>query len=382
MKLKLYSLILLGIGSLAVSCKSATKLYEKGRYDEAVELAAKKLQKDPDDQKLLDVLQNAYRFAVDDHESRIRSNSDSKNELKWEWIYNEYADLQRLYQSIYNTPSVFNAVRPTDYSSFLVTYREKAGEVRYDRGVSLMSNNDKMSYRNAYREFQAALGFVPGDIDIKQKMNEAYNYAVINVVVLPVEERSAYQFSSYNERYRNFDDNVIRYLQNGNGNEFIRYYTAQDAASRNIRPDQFVDVRFSRMNVGRSYDDNKVRNVTKDVVIKETVYRPDSIVKEYAKVNARITTTTRTMRSEGFVQVVVRDENNRQVWSNTYSGQHFWTTDFASYTGDARALTEADKQIINRAQQYPPREDDIIRSIVDEIQSKAECGIRDYFNRY
>ncbi|HEX7846898.1 MAG TPA: hypothetical protein VF476_13935, partial [Chitinophagaceae bacterium] len=66
MNLKLYSFILIVLSSLVLSCKTASKLYEKGRYDEAVELAAKKLQKDPNDPKLLDVLQKAYRFAVDD----------------------------------------------------------------------------------------------------------------------------------------------------------------------------------------------------------------------------------------------------------------------------------------------------------------------------
>jgi tetratricopeptide (TPR) repeat protein len=382
MKLKLYSLLLIGISSLALSCKTATKLYEKGRYDEAVELAAKKLQKDPDDPKLLDVLQNAYRFAVEDHESRIRNNSASNNELKWEWNYNEYADLQRLYESIRKSPGVFDRVKPVDYSSYMTTFREKAGEVRYQRGLALMGNNDKLSYRDAYREFQTALGFIPGDLGIRQKLDEAYSLAVVNVIVRPVEERSSYQYSSYNSRYRNFDDNILRYLQSNNSNQFVKYYSTFEARNRNIRPDQVVDVRFSSMNVGRSYDDNSTRTVSKDVVVKETVYKPDSVVKEYAKVYAKITTTKRTMRSDGMMQISISDENSRRVWSDNFSGQHFWSSEFATYTGDSRALSENDKQLLNRGQEYPPREEDIIRCIMDEIQSKVECGIRDYYNRY
>ena len=63
MKLKLYAYSFLA-GAFALmmaSCRSATKLYEKGRYDEAVEVAAKKLQKDPKDAKLQDVyVQKAF----------------------------------------------------------------------------------------------------------------------------------------------------------------------------------------------------------------------------------------------------------------------------------------------------------------------------------
>lgn len=128
MKYKFYTLLFATISTLAFSCKTANKLYEKGHYDEAVELAAKKLQKDPSDPKLLDILKNSYRFAVEDHERQISSYASSSNELKWEWTYQEYLSLQRLYESIRRSPDVFNRVNPTDYSSHLVTYREKRGK--------------------------------------------------------------------------------------------------------------------------------------------------------------------------------------------------------------------------------------------------------------
>src|SRR5688572_19756656 len=98
MKPNIYTLISLAvITSIFFSCKTASKLYEQGNYDQAVELAAKKLQKDPDDQKLIDLVRQSYAYAVQDHESQIRSHSETNNELKWEWIYNEYVSLQRLY---------------------------------------------------------------------------------------------------------------------------------------------------------------------------------------------------------------------------------------------------------------------------------------------
>ena len=140
-----------------------------------------------------------------------------------------------------------------------------------------------------------------------------------------------------------------------------------------------VDVRFSGLNIGRLYDEQSIRTVSKEVVIKETVYKPDSVVKEYAKVTARIATTERSMRSEGLMQLTIRDEMNYRSWNNTYNGQHFWATQFSTYTGDSRALSEADKQLLNRDRELPPAEDHIIRIIMNEIESKVECGIRDYF---
>ena len=226
MKSKLYILFFAGISILFFSCKTAGKLYEKGNYDEAVELAAKKLQKDPNDGKLLDIIQHSYQYAVNDHEGRIRTNAESNNELKWEWMYNEYASLQKMYEAIYRVPSVFNIVKPLDYSSYLVTYSEKAGDIRYDRGITFMQRYDKKSYQNAYCEFQAALGFKPGNRDAIQKMNEAYDYAVTNVVILPMQQYGGYVYSSYTVGGNNFDDQLIRSLQFGSGNEFVKFYSA------------------------------------------------------------------------------------------------------------------------------------------------------------
>ncbi len=382
MKLKLYILLLTVISIAAVSCKTASKLYEKGNYTEAVELAAKKLQKDPDDPKLLNIIQSSYRYAVNDHETRIKANAESSNELKWEWIYNEYVSLQRMYDAIYRVPQVFTIVNPADYSSYLVTYREKAGDTRYDRGIAFMQRYDKQSYRNAYREFQAALKFKPGNRDAIQKMNEAYDYAVTNVVILPMQQQGGYVYSSYSVGGNNLDDQLIRNLQYNSGNEFVKFYSAWDARSQNVRVDKEVDMRLTNLDIGRNYDNRSTRKVSKEIVVKETVYKPDSIVKEYARVFANITTTKRTLHSTALLQVNVRDENGRRMWSENFSANHNWSTEFASYTGDERALSENDKQLINRRREFAPTESEIMRCLLDEISNNAHYRIKSYFNQY
>src|SRR6187549_3908972 len=119
MKLKLYTTYLIVLSIVFFSCKSAEKLYKQGNYDEAVEVAAKKLSKKPNDASLLETLQGAYRFAVEDHEARIRNYSYTTSDLRWEQMYNEYSDLQRLYNSIRKSPAVFDIIQPTDYSAYI-----------------------------------------------------------------------------------------------------------------------------------------------------------------------------------------------------------------------------------------------------------------------
>ena len=360
-----------------IGCKSASKLYNKGNYDEAVTVAVKKLQKKPNDGELQVILQNAYRYAVDEHERTIHEQSISSDELKWEMIFNEYTSLQRLYNDVRNVPELSDVLNPTDYSSYLATYKEKAGDVRYERALRWMEHDDKQSYRNAYRELKAALGFKPNDWTIREKMKEAYEAAVIYVMVMPL-ERYGFMNSSY--QIRNFENDMIRNLQNYTNNEFVKFYSRWDR--QNIEPDQVIEMRFNNLDIGQIHDERNSRQVSKEVVVRETVYRPDSIVREYAHVTATITTTRRTMQSEGTLSVNIRDNRGRWLWNDQYRGDHQWATEFASYTGDERALSAEDKQLINRLQQNPPDEDEVMREITGEINNNMFNRIRDYYNRY
>jgi len=381
MKLKLYSLLFMVAAAAMVSCKTAGKLYEKGNYDEAVEIAAKKLQKRPGDPELTAVIRDAYRYAVDDHENRIREYGQSSNDLKWEWIYNEYLSLQRLYDAIFRVPSVFDLVAPVDYSSYIVTYRERAGENRYERGIAFMQRYDKQSYRNAYREFQAALRFLPGDVGVIQKMDEAWEYAVTNVVILPMQQQGGYVYSSYTVGGQNLDDQLLRNLQYNSGSEFVRFYSAWDARNRGVRVDRELGIRLLDVHIGRPYETSTSRKVTKEVVVKETVYKPDSVVKEYAKVQATVIKTRRTLNSQAVMEITLRDEQGRWVWSDRLNGDHSWATEFHTYTGDKRALGETDIQLIERRREFAPTESEIMRHILDDIQQNSLYRIRNYFNR-
>jgi hypothetical protein len=381
MKSKLYTYSFIIATVFLFSCKTAEKLYQKGRYDEAVVLAAKKLAKKPADAGLVNTIQNAYRFAISDHESRIRNLSNSSSDLRFENIYQEYSSLQYLYDVIHRSPSVFEIVQPTDYSSYLTTYKEEASNARYDRGQELLNQNTKNSSRDAYYEFQKALNLKPGDLSIQQKIDEAYQNAVTNVVLLPV-TRTGFQYSSYYYDFNTFNYDMLRYLGNNNSNRFVKFYPATEAGSNNIRMDNAVDMRFSDVNIGRYRDQRNTREVTKQIVAKETVIKPDSIIKEYITVKAWTTTTTRSLKADGLLQASVKDYNNRRLWSDTYQGNYNWVANFATYTGDARALSEEDNRLLAQKEQWPPSNDEIIRIIMNEIQNKAQCGISDYFKRY
>ncbi|MBN8783330.1 MAG: hypothetical protein ABS85_01435 [Sphingobacteriales bacterium SCN 48-20] len=376
---KLYTFLLLVLFSLA-ACQSAEKLYSRGQYDQAVEAASKKLSKKPNDAKLRELVQNAYRYAVEDHEGRVRQLSGSTSTLRWEQIYGEYQDLQKLYNAIRRNPAIFELVQPTDYSSYITTYKEQASNAREDRGDQLMEQQTKKSARDAYYEFQQALALKPGDLTLRQKMDEALAMAMTNVVVNPV-SRSGYAYGTPAFGFQNFEYDIQRYLNTNNRGNFVDFYTYTDARARNVRPDLSVELWSGTPDIGRYRDQRSTREVSKQIVSKEIVHKPDSITKEYITVKARITVTTRTLRADGLLQAVVRDIENRTLWSDTYRGEYNWIVRFASFTGDERALSDEDRKLVAQREEWPPANSAIANIITNEILSKAQCGISDYFHR-
>ena len=378
---KVYFLLFIAVSTWLVSCKSASKLYQKGNYDEAVQVAVKKLQKDPNDPKLKSVVQDAYRYAVTDHENRIRNYSSMDNEMKWEWMYNEYSALQNLHNTIFKAPSVYELVRPKDYSPDINENAAKASDIHYNRGMQLMNNNDKQSAKNAYHEFKAAISFKPGDANIQRRINEAYDAALTVVAIVPI-NNYGFQYASYNYQLQNFDKDIVRTLQYNTGNEFVKFYSTWETQRLNIVPDEIVELHFTQINIGSIKDNYSTKEVIRDVVVKETVYKADSVIKQYAKVKANITTTQRTMSSQGNLSINIRDSKGKWLWSDNVVGNSSWSTEFSSYNGDERALSDEDKQLLNKVQDTPPREEDIMKCIQESIYGDFVYRIRNYYSRY
>ncbi|MER3463858.1 MAG: hypothetical protein C4329_05005 [Chitinophagaceae bacterium] len=71
------------------------------------------------------------------------------------------------------------------------------------------------------------------------------------------------------------------------------------------------------------------------------------------------------------------------MWSDAFSGEHRWQTQFASYTGDERALTDNDRNLLNNRNNYNvPSEDDVLRNVLQQIQNEMSYRLKNYYSRY
>jgi hypothetical protein len=81
--------------------------------------------------------------------------------------------------------------------------------------------------------------------------------------------------------------------------------------------------------------------------------------------------------------MTIRDVKGRIIWNDRFTGQHGWQTEFATYTGDERALSQNDRELLNRNPNYNiPSEDEIMRELYRQIQQDLANRLRGYFARY
>jgi tetratricopeptide (TPR) repeat protein len=362
-------------------CKSASKSYQKGDYADAIELGVKKLQKDPYDGETKEIVQSAYTYAVNERENQIRILSNSKDENRFEKIYQQYLNLQDLYQTIHAYPVAARLIKAQDYSEYVETYRDKAAEAHIIRANVWLQENTKKGYREAYNELKTALRYRPNDIELGRKTDSAYNKALVKVVIAPMQNYGYRYASAY--QLDKFQNDVVRNLSYSMGNEFVKFFSEGEARTKDITPDQTLELNLGRISIGQPYDNQNSREVSKEVVVKETVYKPDSVVKQYATVKARITTTERTLLSEGDMTITVKDPKGKVLWNDRFSGDHRWKTEFASYTGDERALSDSDKNLLNRnTTTNSPREEDILEALFQQIRNGLSNKLRTYYSQY
>lgn len=377
---KFYTLLLAAV--VFAGCKTATKAYNKGDYADAIELGVKKLQKDPSDGETLDLVKSAYQYAVNGSEEAIRTMSASNGDNRYEAILREYNRLQDLYNTIHQSPVAVRSVNPRNYGEYVQTYRDKVADLHLAAAERWMSEGSKQAYKNAYNEFRYALRY-RDNLALRTKMDDAYQAALTKVLVIPIQNYGGYSYAS-NYQLEQFQNDVMRTLAQNMNNDFVRFYSERDLRYNNTDPDQILEMNLGRIRIGQPYDERTQREATKQVVIKEIVYKPDSVVKQYGNVRATVTTTRRTLLSEGDLYLTLRDPKGRTLWSDRFTGQHRWQTQFASFSGDERALSDSDRSLLNQASNAynVPREEEIMAELYRQIQNDLSYRLRNYFNRF
>ncbi len=356
---------------------------ERNDKDKALAEAVKKLNKNSNDEKALEAVPVLYDDIQKNHLARIRSLSASNDPARWDKIISEYKDLQEAYEYIINSSAAFKLVSPQSYSDLIFETTQAAAEDNYSRGAAFMLKSGRDNARKAFLAFRKSEKYVPGFKDAREKMNLAYESAVLHVVINPVQDNSFFYNSGwgnsgYNYSNEYFQQTLVRDLGNNGDRNPARFYTDWQAGSSGIQPDWVVDLTLRNMDIPQPLRNTYRRNVSQQIESgRDTSGRP-----QFRTVYATMNITKMYFSARAELAVNIREKSNgKNISYNSFRDEYRWEQESASYSGDSRALSSYDWNMVNNQSYYNvPTRDDILNEMYRKIYPQVRNHISNSVN--
>ncbi|RDC62211.1 hypothetical protein AHMF7616_00802 [Adhaeribacter pallidiroseus] len=366
----------LGVLLFLGACSSGKQSFQKGDYDRAVIQAVNRLQKDPSNKKALSTLEQAYKYAQENHQTRITEAMKSTETFRWETVVQEYESMNNLVDAGRRCPACRSVINNAGkYPEQLAAARQKAAETRYDLGAKLLKEKNRQSAKEAYQHFERAEQFVPGFKDARQKQDEAYLAALLKVVVEPVAvNKGVYQLS--NEYFQN---KIQEYLQHYEQQSFIKFFTLQEVRGKSFVPDHVLTLSFDDFVVGQTYLKEKEQNLERDSVKTGTVEGKDV----YGTVKVKYITFEKTITSSGLLDFRIMDWQTKNIITQEkMPGTFVWRDEWATYKGDERALNKEQLKRARRRESPNPAPQFLFVEFTKPIYSQLTSKIQSFYRKY
>ena len=362
-----------------VSCKTSKDYLSRADEDRTLYDIVKRLNKKSSDEDALNALPQVYKTVQQNHLRKIASLNNSKELNHWDKLVDEYNTLQNLYEAVNSSDIASRIVNATSYQAELYDVKNKAAEEYYNLGLTLLQSNYRDEVKTAYNYFKKADKWIPGYKDARGKMDEAYQNAIIDVVINPVQDNSfffntGWGNTGYNFSNEYFQQNLVRDLGGKYSSRYpARFYTEWEARRDNVTPQWVVDLTLRNLDIPRPYTSNYTRNLSKRIENgKDTSGKP-----VYQTVYATLQVSKMSFTARAQMDVAITNVTNRKnISNNTYSDDYRWEEERATYTGDSRALDANDWALVNNSRyNQQPRKEEILNELYRKIYPQVKNRI-------
>lgn len=374
--MKNYLLLILSIFILS-ACGASKDYLERSNADKALVDAAKRLEKNPKDEKALEAVPILYKEISKERLAKIKLLQGGRDANKWDKILNEYDDLQNAYEAILGSSAAFKIISPVSYTAEILETKEKAAGDYYAIAESIDLKSSRDNAKKAYSYYKKVDKYSPGYKDSRSQMNKAYDAAIVKIIINPIQDNS-YFFntgwgnSGYNYSNEYFQQNLIRDLQNNEQRYAAEFYTDWEARRNNVQPDWVIDLTL------RDIDLPQPRTYTSQRQVSNRIEKgtDTSGRKIYETVNATIYITQQSFTARARMDVNIRDISTRQNISyRSFSDDYRWQDETATYRGDSRALSQNDWNMINNRSFNQPRRQDVLGEIYRKLYPQIRNSI-------
>ncbi|HRN41798.1 MAG TPA: hypothetical protein PK649_06955 [Vicingus sp.] len=352
--------------ALLVGCASSSKKYDKGDYDSAMEISAKKIKKDPGKFEEVDVFNDAYRMAYVKDKAEVERLKAEGNPANWSKIYTIYVRMNRRQELAKTLPPVGIVYEEQDFESEIENSKTKATEYAYAKGVEQLGKNDKLAAREAYSRFVEAKSYITNFRDVDEKIAEAKFKGTTNVfftiedkskVVAPktlMEELQAINVDDLDKDWLNYDNTI-------DSNRIYHYSIILSMTDILVSPEEMkesIAQESKEIEDGFSYVLDANGNVKKDTL------GNDIKIPKYKTIHCAIKRVQqrKTARITGSLNYY-DNITNKLMKSEPITSDALFENFYAVANGDLNALSpQSQKDLQTQPVPFPPSPDLIIQA--------------------
>lgn len=372
------------------SVKRNKKFLAQGNYNQAIELAIKKIQKDkdaPKNEEHILLLQEAYKKVVADDQRRINALKKENNLKAKREVYYLYRSLEGRQQQIrpllplrIHSEDKEAKFRMRDYTDDALAAKKVLGDALWNQSVRFLENNDKMQARRAFDLLNELQDLRGSDSGLTEMMEDAV-YMGTDFVFVTLNNRSGQIMPHRLEReLLDFNTYGLDDFWTEYHNERIPNVDYDYGIALNFRQIDFSPERISEKEVRRTKRVKDGWEYKKDAegnfVLDEN---GDKIkVDVYETVSAIMLITEQTKAANVGGNVVYRDmQQGRDIDKFPMGTEFIFQNVFATYRGDERALSDGDRALVDNRFVPFPSNAQLLLDASDDIKGRLKAILKD-----
>jgi hypothetical protein len=350
------TITLMSIVLLLTACSSVKrneKFLALGNYDEAIELAVKKIAKDKNSKKSkehITLLEQAFAKVVDQDLRRIKFLEKDTNPGNVREIYFIYAGLESRQQLIRPLLPLKNgSFAIVDYTNEIIQAKNNYADFLFAEGNNFLNKNTVLDAREAHRYFEKLKNLQPNYFEVDKLLDEAHYQGtdfvsvqinnLSNQIIPRRLEQELLDFNTYE-----LDDFWTEYHGAKQNGVPYSFGVSLNFKQIGVSPEQVLEKEYrrtKRIKDGWEYKLDRNGNVMKDSLGNDIKVDIIKVVK------ARVTYTEQVKSVLVGGTVVYRDFERKEVIDrHPLSSEFIFENIFARYRGDERALTEEDRRLL------------------------------------
>ncbi len=378
MKLLLPSIIVLF--SFA-SCKTTNShLSDTSKY-KTIDDILTVLNTNSSDKEAIKALPIVYAQLQQEHINKIKLYKTVATITHWDIVLGEYKILQTAYNDITKSPAAARLLTAVNYQPNIDTVKQQASNDYYEQASLLLQSKKREDAQKDYAYFKISNYWVPGYKDISTRLNEAYEKAVINIVISPIQGVN-YQTNIDTANLNEYFQQTLVNELNDNSYFPSKFFTALEAKKNNVQADWIIDLTLNNIKQTPSTYSSSQK------VYKEIISATDNGVTingirydETARATINVNSQSLMASLEMYINIkdAITDKSIRCDTSNVIS---LWNNKASNYFGNMLALGSGDWEFIyrNNVKEIPDK-DDVLTILYYKLYPEIKNKIIDVIDR-